>query len=78
MTIATGETMTATPSPRRLICARCGAAFDCGLSGDCWCAAEPYRLPMTKAWLEDCLCRDCLRKAASALAASRRAAADGR
>jgi len=29
---------------RKLICARCGAAFDCGLGGDCWCAAEPVRL----------------------------------
>jgi len=36
------------------------------LSADCWCAAEPYRLPMTKAALEDCLCPACLRKAAAA------------
>ena len=60
--------------PRKLACARCGTAFECGLSTDCWCAAEPYRLPMTKAWLEDCLCPTCLRKAAAARADSRRAA----
>jgi hypothetical protein len=29
---------------------------------------------MTKAWLEDCLCPDCMRKAAAALADSWRAA----
>jgi hypothetical protein len=51
--------------PRTLACARCGAAFDCDLNGECWCAAEPYRLPMTKALLEDCLCPACLRKAAA-------------
>ena len=66
-----------TPSPnlpRRLACARCGVPFDCGLSADCWCAAEPYRLPMTKAAIEDCLCPACLRKATAALAESRHAA----
>jgi len=62
-----------TTSPRRLSCARCGASFDCGLSADCWCASEPYKLPMTKAWIEDCLCPSCMRKAAEALAESRRA-----
>jgi hypothetical protein len=56
--------------PRRLICARCGATFDCGLGGDCWCAAEPFRLPMplpapTTAAVEDCLCPTCLRVAAA-------------
>jgi hypothetical protein len=54
---------TANPS-RQLNCARCGAAFECGLAGDCWCAAEPYRLPMPTAAAEDCLCPTCLRKAA--------------
>ena len=34
---------------RRMICARCGRAFDCGLGGECWCAAEPFRLPMPPA-----------------------------
>ncbi|HEY8275165.1 MAG TPA: cysteine-rich CWC family protein [Pseudolabrys sp.] len=66
-----------TPAPRRIACARCGASFDCGLSADCWCAAEPYRLPMTKAAIEDCLCSECLRKAADALAESRRNAEQG-
>jgi len=50
--------------PRNLICARCGAAFECGLRGECWCTAEPYQLPMPKAASEDCLCPACLRKAA--------------
>jgi hypothetical protein len=58
---------------RRLSCARCDASFDCGLGGDCWCAAEPARLPMPKAMdkpteqpgpAEDCLCPTCLRAAA--------------
>jgi len=52
------------PSPRRLACARCGTAFDCGLSGNCWCAAEPERLPMSGDLSEDCLCPSCLRAAA--------------
>ncbi len=52
-------------SSRRLACGRCGSEFDCGLSGECWCAAEPYRMPMTKAALEDCLCPACLRRAAA-------------
>jgi hypothetical protein len=51
------------PTPRQLSCARCGASFACTLGGDCWCAAEPVRLPVIEA-AEDCLCRDCLRKAA--------------
>ncbi len=49
---------------RRLACARCGCEFDCGLGGGCWCAAEPYRLPMPEGG--DCFCPDCLRTAASA------------
>ena len=51
---------------RQLVCARCGAKFECAQSGDCWCAAEPYRLPMpaTAVASEDCLCPACLRKAA--------------
>jgi Cysteine-rich CWC len=51
---------------RRIACARCGAAFECGLSSDCWCAAEPYRLPLTDPAVEDCLCPACLRQAAGA------------
>jgi len=65
--------MTAQTSSRRLACVRCNAVFECGLSADCWCAAEPYQLPMTRAWLEDCLCPSCVRNAA-ALADSRRVA----
>jgi hypothetical protein len=54
------------PSSRQLACARCGKEFECGLAGDCWCAAEPYRLPLTRAGeIEDCLCPDCLRQAAA-------------
>jgi len=52
---------------RRVTCARCGAAFDCCLSGDCWCDAEPYRLPMP-ATDEDCICPICLHAAAKAQA----------
>ena len=55
-------------TPRRLVCARCGTRFDCGLGGDCWCAAEPTKLPMPASQAEDCLCRACLRKAATAAA----------
>ena len=51
--------------PRKLNCARCGAAFECNLEGGCWCTAEPYRLPVPdEAASEDCLCPACLRKAA--------------
>jgi len=66
--------MSMSTTPRSVTCARCGTVFTCSLSGDCWCADEPYRLPMTKAVIEDCLCRDCMRKAAAALAESHRAA----
>jgi hypothetical protein len=55
-----------TDGPRRLACARCGTAFECALGGECWCAAEPYRLPLTAAGeTENCLCPACLRKAAA-------------
>jgi len=53
-------------SPRRLNCARCGTAFKCSLGGGCWCAAEPYRLPISEQTTEDCLCPACLRAAAAA------------
>ncbi len=51
---------------RSLTCARCGAAFECGSTADTFsCAAEDFRLPMPPAAsTEDCLCADCLRKAA--------------
>jgi hypothetical protein len=58
------QPQTANP-PRKLNCARCGTPFECSLEGGCWCAAEPYRLPMTNAAVEDCLCPACLRKAAA-------------
>jgi cysteine-rich CWC protein len=54
---------------RRLACARCGTTFDCGLSADCWCAEEGFRLPMPAAADADCLCPACLRKAAELSAA---------
>ncbi|WP_092290062.1 cysteine-rich CWC family protein [Bradyrhizobium sp. Ghvi] len=52
------------PPARRLTCSRCGTEFGCDLSGNCWCAEETARLPMPVKG-EDCLCRDCLRKAAA-------------
>ena len=56
---------TKTP-PRQLACARCGTTFDCSLEGGCWCAKEPYRLPISDAaTAEDCLCPACLRQAAA-------------
>jgi hypothetical protein len=39
------------------------------MSGECWCAEEPVRLPMP-AEDADCLCRDCLRKLGAAAAAA--------
>jgi hypothetical protein len=48
---------------RRLACPRCGTDFTCSLAGPCWCAEETFRVPMPDNG-EDCLCRDCLRKAA--------------
>ncbi|HJZ22124.1 MAG TPA: hypothetical protein VJ226_14265 [Bradyrhizobium sp.] len=52
-------------SLRQLQCSSCGTAFSCSLSGDCWCADETAKLPMPTEG-GDCLCRDCLRKAAAA------------
>ncbi|MHB8271292.1 cysteine-rich CWC family protein [Bradyrhizobium sp.] len=52
------------PTTRRLACPRCGVEFSCSLSGECWCDAETARLPMPVSG-EDCLCRECLRKAAA-------------
>jgi hypothetical protein len=54
-----------TITPRKMICARCGQAFDCGLGGECWCAAEPFRLPMPEPGSDaDCVCPRCLLAAA--------------
>ncbi|WP_439926038.1 hypothetical protein [Nitrobacter sp. JJSN] len=57
---------------RRLVCSGCGTEFGCDLSGNCWCAEETARLPMPTQG-SDCLCRDCLRKAAAAGSSSRTA-----
>ncbi|QUS41198.1 hypothetical protein RPMA_21890 [Tardiphaga alba] len=57
---------------RRLTCSACGAEFGCDLSGNCWCAEEPAKLPMPTTG-GDCLCRDCLREAAAAHERSKRA-----
>ncbi|RDV03333.1 hypothetical protein DXH78_01250 [Undibacter mobilis] len=61
--------MTVTPQPtsaRTLTCAACGTTFTCSGDVGCWCAAEPFRLPMPS--LEaaaDCLCPSCLRAKAA-------------
>jgi uncharacterized protein (TIGR00290 family) len=55
--------------PRADACARCGAAFECGMSagvGHCWCADAP-RVPIDPA-LAGCLCPRCLRALAGASA----------
>ena len=48
---------------RRVVCARCGGEFGCGLSKECWCAAETARHPLPSAGtgFDDCLCQACLR-----------------
>ena len=70
--------MSAPPDPgrvRQVTCARCGDAFQCGPAGDCWCAAEPFRLELPPAESkEDCLCPPCLR--AKAAGASRTGSGD--
>ena len=56
---------------RRLTCARCGTAFDCGSGGKdggCWCMDEADRAPMPTTADEDCLCPACLRAKIAALA----------
>jgi hypothetical protein len=70
------ETMTTVPTEsklplRRLACARCGAAFNCGAGAGsgCWCMDEGYHLPMPDVAGEDCLCPACLRAAAATRAA---------
>jgi Cysteine-rich CWC len=60
--------------PRGLICARCGASFDCRPDGACWCADESFRLPVPGGAAPggaapgddtDCLCPACLRAEAA-------------
>jgi hypothetical protein len=67
-TLMTNQTetpaQTERPAARRLVCSGCGTEFGCDLSGNCWCAEETARLPMPVAG-KDCLCRECLRKAAA-------------
>ncbi|MGN6460430.1 MAG: cysteine-rich CWC family protein [Pseudolabrys sp.] len=52
------------PTARRVTCAGCGAVFGCGLTGECWCSTEDYRMPLPDDAAEDCLCPECLRKRA--------------
>ena len=55
------------PGSRSLVCAACGAAFTCSGDTGCWCAAEPFRLPMPALdAAADCLCPQCLRARAAA------------
>jgi hypothetical protein len=54
-----------TTSSRRILCSRCGTEFTCTPEGPCWCKDETVRLPMPIEG-EDCVCRECLRKAAQA------------
>lgn len=44
-------------------CPRCGAKFDCGKSGKCWCyevAVEPSVLEHIQQTYDSCLCPACL------------------
>jgi hypothetical protein len=51
---------------RTVTCPACGARFTCRPGGDCWCAAEPFRLPLpAPAENAACLCPACLRAAAA-------------
>jgi hypothetical protein len=53
---------------RRLACAGCGTAFECGSGGSgggCWCMDEAIRMPMPDVAQEDCLCLSCLRAVAA-------------
>jgi hypothetical protein len=54
---------------RRLACTGCGTEFGCNLSGPCWCMEETFRMPMPMDG-GDCLCPDCLRKAAAGAASA--------
>jgi hypothetical protein len=50
------------PTARAKTCPRCGTVFGCSTSSGCWCAAEPYSLPMpTPGSTDDCICPTCLR-----------------
>jgi hypothetical protein len=60
---------------RWLACGRCGAEFGCGRdsAAGCWCASEPYRLPLPAqdGAAGDCLCPSCLRLMAQTLTATK-------
>ncbi|WP_041359054.1 hypothetical protein [Nitrobacter hamburgensis] len=71
MTHQTGQ-QTGQQTARSLVCSGCGTEFGCDPSGNCWCAEETARLPMPTQG-GDCLCRECLRKAAGAASSSRKA-----
>jgi hypothetical protein len=58
------ESKHTSPTARRVTCAGCGVVFGCGLSGDCWCSGEDYRMPLPDDAADDCLCPDCLRRKA--------------
>jgi hypothetical protein len=51
---------------RTVVCPVCGKRFTCRPGGECWCAAEPFRLPLPAEPAAGCLCPDCLRAAATA------------
>ncbi|MGC2223863.1 MAG: cysteine-rich CWC family protein [Methylocella sp.] len=59
------------PVERRITCERCGREFGCSRDGlaDCWCNAEPYRLPMPPraGRFGNCLCPNRLREFAAQL-----------
>jgi hypothetical protein len=52
---------------RNLACAGCGTEFTCCLPGPCWCREQEFRMPMPLDG-SDCLCPECLRKAAAGAA----------
>lgn len=58
---------------KRINCGRCGQEFGCSRDriADCWCNAEPYRLPIpvpgTPGDFSGCLCPNCLREFAAQL-----------
>ena len=66
-TMINAQTDSRLPS-RRLACARCGTAFECGVGGrdgGCWCMDETVRMPIPESGSEDCLCPACFRMAAA-------------
>ena len=63
--------MSEAAAPRALVCARCGATFECRPEGDCWCSRQSFRLPLPGpdsplAAFDDCLCPACLETLARA------------